>query len=98
MCETEDPVTQVRESTLIRLSVVNGFNPEEVLIDTLVAPMDPVSDFRTRIHGITEEQLAGVKCTLRQVQAALLRMITDQTVIIGHSVYNDLKVLKLNHQ
>ncbi len=30
MCETEDPVTQVRESTLIRLSVVNGFNPDEV--------------------------------------------------------------------
>jgi hypothetical protein len=32
MCETEDPVTKVRESTLIRLSVVNGFNPDEVSV------------------------------------------------------------------
>jgi hypothetical protein len=97
MCETEDPVTQVRESTLIRLSVINGQNPEEVLMDTLVAPSDPVIDLRTRIHGVTEEQLSGVKTTLRQVQAVLLKMITDQTIILGHSVYNDLKVLKLNH-
>jgi RNA exonuclease 1 len=69
----------------------------KVLIDTLVSPQLPISDFRTRIHGITEEQVSKVKYTLRHVQAALLNIITDQTVIVGHSVYNDLKALHLNH-
>lgn len=40
MCEAMDPVTGMRiTNALIRFSVVNGTNPSEVLIDTLVAPM-----------------------------------------------------------
>lgn len=97
MCETADPVTGDRESTLIRVSVVNGYNPDEVLLDTLVTPLLPIVDLRTRIHGITEEQLASVKVTLRHVQATLLTLMNDQTIILGHSVYNDLKALHLNH-
>jgi hypothetical protein len=39
MCETEDPITGQKDgTTLIRLSVVNGLNPAQVLIDTLVQP------------------------------------------------------------
>jgi RNA exonuclease 1 len=97
MCETADPVTGDRESTLIRVSVVNGYNPDEVLLDTLVTPLLPIVDLRTRIHGITEEQLASVKVTLRHVQATVLTLMNDQTIILGHSVYNDLKALHLNH-
>jgi RNA exonuclease 1 len=71
---------------------------KKVLIDTLVAPNYPVTDMRTRIHGITEKQLQGVKFTLRHAQAALLNMVSDQTIIVGHSVYNDLKALHFNHE
>ena len=40
MCETMDPVTGDKiGNALIRLSVINGQDPAEVIIDTLVAPM-----------------------------------------------------------
>jgi len=39
----------------------------------------------------------GVQFTLRHAQAILLKICTDQTIIIGHSVHNDLKALKFEH-
>ena len=40
MCETVDPVTGQRTSnSLIRFSVINGTNPSEVIVDSLVNPM-----------------------------------------------------------
>ena len=40
MCETVDPVTGQRTSnSLIRFSVINGMNPSEVIVDSLVNPM-----------------------------------------------------------
>jgi len=98
MCQTEDPVTKVKDhGCLIRFSVVNGFNPSEVLIDKLVSPALPISDARTSIHGITEDQLRGVQYTLRQAQADLLNMCSDRTVLIGHSLHKDLKALRFCH-
>lgn len=99
MCECADPVTGARDkNSLIRLSVVNGLDPAQVFIDTLVAPSLPIVDARTRIHGITEEDLGKMKVTMRHAQAALLNIITDDTIIIGHSVCNDLKALRLDHK
>lgn len=98
MCETTDPVTGLKDGkTLIRLSVVNGDNKDEVLIDTLINPGLPVSDYRTHIHGITPTQMAEAQITLRQAQAALLQICHSETVLIGHSLSNDLKAMHLDH-
>jgi RNA exonuclease 1 len=98
MCETTDPVTGVKDkNALIRFSIVNGLDPSQVLLDTLVQPAMPITDLRTRIHGVTEDQLTPVRYTLRHAQAALYNLITDRTIIIGHSVHNDLKALHFNH-
>lgn len=98
MCETTDPVTSEKQSSLIRFSIISGLNHEEVILDTLVAPNMPISDMRTQIHGITEENLKGVTFTLRHAQAALSSLVCERTVIVGHALYNDLKALKFNHQ
>ena len=97
MCETADPVTGVKESALIRLSIINGMNPSEVLIDVLVVPANPITDMRSHIHGITEEHLKDQKFTLRQAQAFLYNLCSDRTIIVGHSVHNDLKALHFQH-
>lgn len=39
----------------------------------------------------------GVQFTLRHAQAFLMKICTDQTIIIGHSLQNDLKALKFEH-
>jgi hypothetical protein len=53
MCQTTDPVTGVKDhGALIRFSVINGLNPTEILLDQLVAPLNPITESRTHIHGI----------------------------------------------
>lgn len=99
MCETTDPVTGVKENnSLVRFSVIDGTQPLRVLIDELVSPMNPITEARTRIHGISEEQLATVKYTLRHAQAALLQIIDANTVIVGHALHHDLKALRITHE
>lgn len=50
-----------------------------------------------RFSGISEETLRNETRTLRDVQAVLLSMFNSKTVLVGHSLESDLKVLKLIH-
>ena len=99
MCETEDPLTGAKDSnSLIRLSVVNGLNASEVLLDVLVQPTLPITDLKTNIHGITAEKLTqAAGYTLRHAQAALMGLCTSSTVLVGQSLFNDLIALHFNH-
>lgn len=104
MCETTDPVTGEKDmSALVRVSVVNGFDPNDVLLDMLVMPTLPITCLRDNIHGITMDQLrcgdpSKVATSLRQVQALLLSVCHEKTIIVGHALYNDLKSLKFQHR
>ena len=98
MVETTDPLSGRTDSkALARLSVIDGCNPENVLIDTLVKPYWPVTDYRTRINGITEESLKDCQFTLRHAQKFMHDLCTSQTVLIGHAISNDLAALKMVH-
>lgn len=46
---------------------------------------------------MTEGDLDGVTTTIRDVQAVLLSMFSDKTILIGHSLESDLKALKMLH-
>ena len=48
-----------------------------------------------RFSGLTEKDLAGVKTTIRDVQAVLLSLFTDKTILMGHSLESDLVALKV---
>lgn len=98
MCESQDPLSGAKNAkALCRLSVVNAEKPEEVLLDTLVKPVWPVTDYRTRINGITKEHLENVEFTLRHAQAFMLTLCSEETVIVGHAVHNDLVALNMEH-
>lgn len=99
MCETRDPVTgKVDTKALCRLSVVDADAPDgPVLLDTLVRPRWPVTDHRTWINGISAKSLEGVEFTLEHAQAFMDALCSDQTVIVGHAVHNDLLALRLDH-
>ena len=99
MCETRDPITgKVDTKALCRLSIVDADTPHgPVLLDTLVKPKWPVVDYRTWINGISAENLARVEFTLDHAQAFMDALCSDQTIIIGHAVHNDLAALKLDH-
>jgi RNA exonuclease 1 len=69
----------------------------EVLVDTLVKPHEPVTDYLTQWSGVSAEKLAPVTTTLEDARAMLLAVIDAETFICGHSLENDLHALALIH-
>jgi RNA exonuclease 1 len=97
MCETADPVSGLKDSrALCRISVVD-VTTNEVLLDTLVKPAWPVSDYRTWVNGIAAENLENVQFTLRHAQAFMLKLCSEETVIMGHALQNDLAAIRMIH-
>ncbi|KAH7339501.1 hypothetical protein B0J17DRAFT_767226 [Rhizoctonia solani] len=90
MCETEDG------KVLARVCAVD-FYSDKVVYDQLVLPDKPVIDYLTQFSGITAEQLAPVTHKLADAQAGLLELIDKDTIVVGHSLENDLRALKLAH-
>jgi RNA exonuclease 1 homolog len=70
----------------------------KVAFETLVRPSNRVIDYNTKFSGIKEGDLDSVSTTLEDVQESLLNIINSQTILIGHSLENDLKALKIVHE
>lgn len=98
MCETTDPVSgKMNPKALCRISIVNAENPNDVLLDTLVKPEWPITNYRTWINGISAENLTNVEFTLQHAQLFMNALCSEQTVIVGHAVHNDLFALQMVH-
>mmetsp|Transcript_61190 Transcript_61190/g.90803 ORF Transcript_61190/g.90803 Transcript_61190/m.90803 type:complete len:743 (+) Transcript_61190:166-2394(+) len=98
MCQSKCPETGVvNNKALCRISVVNADNPEEILLDTLVKPDWPVTDYRTFVNGIKKEHLEGVTFTFAHAQQFMMALCSEETVVIGHAINNDLMTLKMEH-
>ncbi|CAB3382120.1 Hypothetical predicted protein [Cloeon dipterum] len=79
-----------------RVSIVN--EDRVVVYDALVKPDTKILDYVTQFSGITRDLLAkGPTKSLKEVQEDLSRFIKRDTILIGHSIDNDLKALKLHH-
>jgi len=97
MCETKDPLTgSVNPKALCRISVVNA-ETEETLIDSLVKPEWPVTNYRTWVNGIKKGDLENVEFTLRHAQAFMMALCSEETVIVGQALFNDLFAIRMEH-
>ncbi len=88
-------VTTAAGLELGRVSVVT--NDLRVLLDTFVAPRNPIADYNTRYSGLTEEALRGAP-PLETVREQILQLIGANSVLAGHSLENDLQCLRLVHR
>ncbi|KAG0331116.1 hypothetical protein BG000_011192 [Podila horticola] len=82
-------------SELTRISVLDESG--ETIYDTLVMPDNPIVDYLTQYSGMTAERLEGVTTTLKDVQAELKKLVSYDNILVGHSLENDMKVLKFAH-
>ncbi|XP_062536676.1 uncharacterized protein LOC134205448 isoform X2 [Armigeres subalbatus] len=84
------------ELTKVTVVAVDG----SLVYERLVKPDIEIVDYNTRYSGVTEADFSDPRnyATLRQVQKDLLKFIYDDTILIGHSIENDLKVLKFIHK
>lgn len=69
----------------------------QVVYETLVKPKNPILDYNTQFSGLKEGDLDHVTVSLEEVQEKLLELFNDRTILIGHALRNDLKVLKILH-
>ncbi|KAH9134161.1 hypothetical protein AeRB84_019988 [Aphanomyces euteiches] len=93
MCKTTKGVE------LTRVSIVD--EQHNVLLDEYVLPSNPIVDYCTPYSGISADTLEGCTNSLasvRRIQARLLELIAAETILVGHSVENDLLALRLIHR
>lgn len=69
----------------------------DVVLDTLVQPEHAVVDYLTRYSGVTAKDLEGVDVTIDDVRDCLSKLISPETILVGHSLENDLRCLGIFH-
>ncbi|EQC25993.1 hypothetical protein SDRG_16141 [Saprolegnia diclina VS20] len=90
MCKT------TRGVELTRISIVD--EEYKVLLDAFVLPECRIVDYCTQYSGITKETLEGCTNTLADIQAKVLALVDADTILVGHSIENDLLALRLLHR
>jgi RNA exonuclease 1 len=80
---------------LTRVSMVDWAGG--IMLDEIVKPDKPITNYLTQFSGITEEILAKATHSHQDIQEKLLKLITPRTILAGHSLESDLRALKLTH-
>jgi DNA polymerase III epsilon subunit-like protein len=68
-----------------------------VVLDELVKPCRNVLDYITEYSGISAIMLEDIDTRIEDIQVRLLAMIDEDDIIVGHSLENDLRALRLIH-
>lgn len=81
-----------------RVTVVDFFT-EETIIDVMVLPRHPiVLDYNTQFSGVTAESYTSGELPVlefAELKEKLAEIIGDSTILIGHSIDNDLQLLEV---
>ncbi|ETW83986.1 hypothetical protein HETIRDRAFT_472359 [Heterobasidion irregulare TC 32-1] len=81
-----------------RVSIVDARGQE--IFDELVKMDDGVEvvDFNTRFSGITATQYAAkARRSLREIRCSLDEFLSQDTILLGHGLENDLRTLRIMH-
>ncbi|KDN49423.1 hypothetical protein RSAG8_02125, partial [Rhizoctonia solani AG-8 WAC10335] len=80
---------------LARVTIVDYWG--NVMLESFVRPTEPVVDYRTAQHRITEKELSGPQALPFDVVQAKVTNLISGYIVVGHSLWNDLSVLGISH-
>lgn len=83
------------KSALARVCVVDWDG--NVILDKFVRNSEPVTDFRTYVSGIREEDLRSKNAIDLYECSPLVCSILKDKILIGHALKNDLQALEITH-
>ncbi|CAX44955.1 conserved hypothetical protein [Candida dubliniensis CD36] len=83
------------KQVLTRISLLDF--EANVIMDELVKPKEKITDYVTKYSGITEELLQDVTTTIEDIQNLFVDKVSQQDILIGHSLESDLNVMKIKH-
>jgi hypothetical protein len=87
--------------TLLQLTGVDHRVQDEVsyivVMDEFVKPYGQILDYKTEYSGVTATILQDVTTRLEQIQAAVISIVDQDDILLGHSLENDLRALCLVH-
>jgi RNA exonuclease 4 len=81
-------------SSVARVTLV-GWDGE-VIMDEHVKQEQEVTDYRTFVSGITEEDIAGANLTCCECTERVSQILEGK-VLVGHALKNDMKALHISH-
>lgn len=93
-CEMVGVGLEGSESSLARVSIVNFRGA--IVLDTFVRQRERVVDYRTQWSGVRRADLGKEAISFDEIQKTVADLIKGR-ILVGHAVYNDLKVLLLSH-
>ncbi|CAJ1964491.1 unnamed protein product [Sphenostylis stenocarpa] len=80
---------------VVKVSVVD--HNLEVKLNEFVKPDREIVDYRTTITGVSSQDLEAVTSSLADIQKSMKKLLSNGAILVGHSLHNDLRVLKLDH-
>lgn len=70
----------------------------KVIYDSLVKPEGKILDYNTRFSGIKQGDLDNVSTSLVDVQKEFMKLVTAESILVGHGLDSDLRSLKIFHK
>jgi DNA polymerase III epsilon subunit-like protein len=80
-------------SVLARVSVVDWYGRK--IYDAFVHVEEKVTDYRTHVSGVTEQDVKGPKAQNFGVVRKQVKQLLKNKIIVGHGLENDLRALKI---
>lgn len=92
-CEMVGVGAEGSQSVLARVSIVNFHGTQ--IYDSFVKPKEFVTDWRTRVSGVSPKNMATAR-DFDQVQQEVAAILKG-TILVGHAIKNDLAAMMLGH-
>ena len=83
------------EMEVVWLAVVNEHL--ECVYESFVKPAKKITNYLTKITGVSQKTLINVETSLHDVQMKLKEILPTDAILVGQSLNNDLHALKMFH-